>query len=41
MLVSRINKKEESVCFMYYNLARVHQAFRVAPAMEAGITEHA
>jgi hypothetical protein len=25
---------------MYYNLARVHQAFHVASAIEAGITEH-
>jgi hypothetical protein len=29
-----------SLYFMYYTLARVHQTFRVAPAMEAGITEH-
>jgi hypothetical protein len=26
--------------FMYHNFARVHQTFRVTPAMEAGISEH-
>lgn len=26
--------------FMYYNFACIHQTLRVAPAMEAGITEH-
>jgi hypothetical protein len=26
--------------FMYYNFARVHQTFRVTPAMEAGIADH-
>ena len=26
-----------SLYFMFYNFARVHQTFRVTPAMEAGI----
>jgi hypothetical protein len=25
----------------YYNFCRVHQALRVTPAMEAGLTDHA
>jgi hypothetical protein len=25
---------------MHYNFCRVHQALRVTPAMEAGITDH-
>lgn len=26
--------------FMYYNFARIHQALRVTPAMEAGVSDH-
>lgn len=26
--------------FMHYNFARIHQALRVTPAMEAGIADH-
>jgi len=26
--------------FAYYNLCRVHQALRVTPALEAGVTDH-
>jgi hypothetical protein len=26
--------------FMYYNFGRVHQTFRVAPAIEVGIANH-
>jgi len=26
--------------FMHYNLCRVHQPFRVTPAMEAGLSDH-
>ena len=26
--------------FVYYNFARIHQTLRVAPAMEAGVTDH-
>src|ERR1700722_6401637 len=26
--------------YMYYNFARIHQSFRVTPAMEAGISNH-
>ncbi|MCK4820174.1 DDE-type integrase/transposase/recombinase [bacterium] len=26
--------------FMYYNFCRIHQTLRVAPAIEAGVTEH-
>jgi hypothetical protein len=29
-----------SLYFMCHNLARMHQAFRVASAMEVGIIEH-
>lgn len=29
-----------AVYFMYYNFARVHQALRVTPAMEAGVASH-
>lgn len=29
-----------SLYFMYYNFCRVHQALRVTPAMEAGISDH-
>jgi len=25
---------------MYYNFCKVHQTLRVAPAMEAGLTDH-
>ena len=27
--------------FMHYNFCRVHQTFRVTPAMEAGVADHA
>ena len=30
----------EALYFMYYNFGRVHQALRVTPAMEAGVTDH-
>jgi len=26
--------------FMYYNFGQVHQTLRVAPAMDAGVTDH-
>jgi hypothetical protein len=26
--------------FKYYNLGRVHQTLRVAPAMEVGVSDH-
>jgi IS1 transposase len=26
--------------YMYYNFARIHQALRVPPAMEAGVADH-
>ena len=29
-----------ALCFMFYNFARVHQAIRVTPAMEAGVPDH-
>jgi hypothetical protein len=29
-----------SLYFMFYNFGRVHQALRVTPAMEAGLTDH-
>jgi hypothetical protein len=25
---------------MHYNFCRIHQTFRVTPAMEAGVTDH-
>ena len=25
---------------MHYNFARIHQTFRVTPAMEAGLSDH-
>jgi hypothetical protein len=25
---------------MYYNFARIHQALRMTPAMEAGVSDH-
>jgi hypothetical protein len=33
-------KAAYALWFAYYNLCRVHQTLRVAPAMEAGITDH-
>jgi hypothetical protein len=45
-LTNAFSKKVEnlghavSLHFMYYNFARIHQAIRVTPAMEAGITDH-
>ena len=29
-----------AIYFAYYNFYRVHQTLRVAPAMEAGLTDH-
>jgi hypothetical protein len=29
-----------AIYFSYYNFCRVHQTLRVAPAMEAGLTDH-
>ena len=26
--------------FMYYNFCRIHQTFRVTPAMESGLSDH-
>ena len=45
-LTNGFSKKVENrtaavaVYFMYYNFARIHQALRVTPAMEAGVTHH-
>lgn len=45
-LTNRFSKKvdnlEASVAlhFMYYNFGRIHKTLRVAPAMEAGVTNH-
>ena len=30
-----------AIYFTYYNFPRVHQTFRVTPAMEAGVSDHA
>ncbi|MGD0971539.1 MAG: hypothetical protein ABSA04_09095 [Desulfobaccales bacterium] len=29
-----------SLYFMYYNFGRIHRTLRIAPAMEAGVTDH-
>lgn len=29
-----------SLHYMYYNFGRIHKTLRVAPAMEAGLTNH-
>ena len=29
-----------AIYFAYYNFCRIHQALRVTPAMEAGLTDH-
>lgn len=45
-LTNAFSKKVENhaasvaLWFMYYNFCRVHQALRVTPAMEAGISDH-
>src|ERR1700679_3434740 len=45
-LTNAFSKKFENPChavaiyFAYYNFCRVHQTLRVAPAMEAGLTDH-
>jgi hypothetical protein len=33
-------KAADSVFMTWYNFCRVHQALRVTPAMEAGLTDH-
>jgi IS1 family transposase len=45
-LTNAFSKKVENLAhavslhFMYYNFARIHKTLRVAPAMEAGISDH-
>ena len=45
-LTNAFSKKVENHCaavalyFVYYNFCRVHQALRVTPAMEAGLSDH-
>jgi hypothetical protein len=34
------HKAAVALHFMHYNFARIHQTFRVTPAMEAGISDH-
>jgi IS1 family transposase len=34
------HKHHAAVHFMYYNFCRIHQALRVTPAMQAGLTDH-
>ena len=29
-----------SLCFMFYNFARIHQTLRVTPSIQAGIANH-
>jgi hypothetical protein len=29
-----------AIWFMYYNFCRIHQALRVTPVMEAGLSDH-
>jgi hypothetical protein len=29
-----------AIYFLYYNFCRVHQTWRVTPAIEAGISDH-
>jgi hypothetical protein len=38
----RIDNHRHAVAlyFMYYNFCRIHQALRVTPAMEAGLSDH-
>jgi hypothetical protein len=33
-------KAAYALWFAFYNFCRVHQALRVTPAMEAGLTDH-
>ena len=46
LLANAFSKRVEShaaaiaIYFMYYNFGRVHQTFRVTPAMEAGLADH-
>jgi IS1 family transposase len=45
-LTNAFSKKVENLAhavslhFMYYNFARIHKTLRVAPAMEAGVSDH-
>ncbi len=45
-LTNTFSKKVENLAhavslhFMYYNFARIHRTLRVAPAMEAGVSDH-
>lgn len=41
-LSKKIDNLEAAVAlhFMYYNFVRIHQALKVTPAMEAGVTDH-
>jgi len=45
-LTNGLQKKLENhayavaIHFLHYNFARVHKSLRVAPAMEAGISDH-
>ena len=45
-LTNAFSKKAENLAhavslhFMYYNFARIHKTLRVAPAMEAGVSDH-
>ena len=45
MLTNAFSKKIENHCytivhhFVYNNFAKIHQALRVTPAMEAGLTQ--
>jgi hypothetical protein len=45
-LTNAFSKKVENLAhavslhFMYYNFARIHKTLRVAPAMEAGVSNH-
>jgi hypothetical protein len=46
LLVNAFSKRLEnlkaavSLCVAWYNFCRVHMSLRVAPAMEAGLTDH-
>jgi hypothetical protein len=37
---SNVKEKDSPLWRAYYNLCRVHQALRVTPAVEAGLTDH-
>jgi hypothetical protein len=32
--------RADTLYYMYYNFARIHRSLRVAPAMEAGVSDH-